>query len=95
VNTDKPYYCYVLWSESCEKFYIGITEDVQKRLKDHNDGISRWTRGRGPWELVWEQKCSDRGAARELENKLKRQKGGIGFHKITGLREEDFGSSGS
>jgi hypothetical protein len=41
--SDKPYFVYVLWSPSREHFYIGISEDVPKRLSQHNDGVSRWT----------------------------------------------------
>ena len=36
--------------------------------------------------LAWSQECKTLGAARELENKLKRQGRGIGFYKITGLQ---------
>jgi len=33
-------------------FYIGLSEDIALRLEQHNCGISRWTRSRGPWSLV-------------------------------------------
>ena len=36
-------------------YYTGYTNDLQKRLKEHNEGKrgARYTRGRGPLELVW------------------------------------------
>ena len=78
------YYVYVL--QNLEgKFYIGITDDVNRRIEDHNDGRSRWTKSRGPWALVWQSQNLSLGDARKLENLLKRQKGGSGFYRITGI----------
>ena len=93
--SEQPYWVYVVWSDACRRFYIGVTDDVERRVRQHNEGISRWTRGRGPWRLVWQQRCADLGEARRLENRLKRQKGGKGFYQITGLAEADFRPSGS
>jgi predicted GIY-YIG superfamily endonuclease len=47
------YRVYVL-QNFAERFYIGVTEDVARRLAQHNAGDSRWTRGKGRWRLVWE-----------------------------------------
>ncbi len=90
-DTTCPYYVYVLWSATTERFYIGVTEDVAKRVRQHNEGVSRWTRGRGPWEVVWSREFCGLGAAREFENLLKRQKGGSGFFALAGLAREEFG----
>ena len=68
-----------------DKFYIGVSEDVRRRIGQHNDGRSRWTKGRGPWACVWKSKKLSLGDARKLENLLKRQKGGSGFFRLTGL----------
>ena len=67
------------------KFYIGISEDVGLRVKQHNSGQSSWTKDKGPWVLVWQSGNLSLGGARKLENLLKRQKGGVGFYRITGL----------
>ncbi|MBI3483955.1 MAG: GIY-YIG nuclease family protein, partial [Acidobacteria bacterium] len=34
---------YVLWSASAFRFYIGISENPQQRLSQHNVGQSFWT----------------------------------------------------
>jgi len=48
----KPWYVYVLYSPSHNKYYRGITSDVQRRLKQHNAGKgAKYTRGRGPGEI--------------------------------------------
>jgi len=52
--------------------YTGIAKDVQARLEMHRSGKgAKYTRGRGPLELVYEEVCSDKGTAlkRELEIK--------------------------
>jgi putative endonuclease len=67
------------------QFYIGVTADVTRRLAEHNAGISRWTKGKGPWRLVWQSEVSSLGDARKLENRLKRQGRGSGFYSITSL----------
>jgi putative endonuclease len=67
------------------KFYIGISEDVAVRVQQHNDGISNWTKGKGPWTLRWTSEAMSIGEARKLENLLKRQKDGAGFFNLTGL----------
>jgi predicted GIY-YIG superfamily endonuclease len=77
------YRVYVL--ESAGKFYIGLTADLARRTAQHNSGISRWTKGKGPWVLRWQSDRLSLGDARRLENLLKRQKGGTGFYLITGL----------
>ena len=65
--------------------YIGISSDVLRRLEDHNNGKSRWTKSRGPWELVWQSGLLSLRQARKLENWLKRQKGGDGLQRLLEL----------
>ena len=52
--------------------YTGITTDVDKRFRTHSSGKgAKYTRGRGPLELVYREKCGDHSTAlkRELEIK--------------------------
>ena len=79
------YRVYVLQNNE-GKFYIGLSEDVAGRLQQHNSGESEWTRGRGPWMIVWQSERLSLTNARRLENQLKRQGRGKGFYSITGLR---------
>jgi predicted GIY-YIG superfamily endonuclease len=67
------------------RFYIGITDNIRRRLDQHNCGASRWTKDKGPWMLSWHSEELPLSAARKLENVLKRQKGGRGFYNLTGL----------
>ncbi len=78
------YKVYVLRSIAGKR-YIGLSQDVPARLAQHNQGVSKWTKGKGPWSLVWTSEAMSLSDARRLENLLKRQKGGAGFYAITGL----------
>jgi putative endonuclease len=68
------------------RFYVGLSDDVPRRMREHNKGRSQWTKGRGPWNLVWQSEELTLTDARKLENRLKRQGRGKGFYTITGLR---------
>jgi predicted GIY-YIG superfamily endonuclease len=86
----KNYFVYILWSAFHKRFYIGVTDDVKRRLDQHNAGISKWTRGRGPWVIVWQRLFSSLSEARRFENRLKKQKGGNKFFEYTGLDPAKF-----
>jgi len=84
------YWVYVLRNPT-GKLYIGLTEDVARRLNDHNTGQSKWTKKFGPWQLVWHDGPLSLTEARKLENLMKRQKGGDGLLRLMNAR----GSTGS
>ena len=85
------YQVYVLRNPA-DRFYIGLSENVAIRLKQHNSGVSQWTRSRGPWTLAWTSEAMSFSDARKLEIWLKRQKGGGGFFRHTGLARRISGS---
>lgn len=65
------WYLYILRCKD-GSLYTGITTDVEKRLEAHRLGRgAKYTRGRGPLELVYREECGDHSAAlhRELEIK--------------------------
>ena len=88
----KSYVVYVLRSDSGCRHYIGLTEDVDERLRQHNDGLSRWTARYRPWRCIFHREFPSLTQARKFENLLKRQKGGQGFFRLTGLDSDRGGS---
>ena len=53
--------------------YTGITTDVEKRLEAHRSGKgAKYTRGRGPLELVYREECGDHSEALKRELEIKR-----------------------
>lgn len=52
--------------------YTGITDDVQRRLKAHQEGRgAKYTRGRGPLELIYTEEQEDKSAALRREYQIK------------------------
>ena len=65
------YYVYVLRSENEEnRFYLGSTKDLKQRLKSHNQGENKSTKGT-QWQLVYYEAYLTLNAARQREHKLK------------------------
>ena len=65
------FYTYIIENPS-GIFYKGSTSDYLRRLEQHNAGLSKYTRGKGPWKLVFVQIFQTRKEAEEQETKLKR-----------------------
>jgi putative endonuclease len=52
--------------------YTGITNDLERRFAEHKAGKgAKYTKGRGPLHLVYQENCEDRPQALKLENKIK------------------------
>ncbi len=66
-------FVYVIQSAKDNKFYTGITNDIERRLKEHNSGKKSTpsTSGRGPFKLVYFEQYETRKEARERERFLK------------------------
>ena len=79
------YRVYVLCNAH-DRHYIGLSNDPERRLAQHNAGISRWAGANGPWRLIWTSEPKRLCDVLKLENLLKRQKGGAGFYRLTGLQ---------
>ena len=74
------FFVYVIVSEvKGLRFYVGIAEVVEHRIKDHNKGNTKSTKGYVPWKLFFYEEFKTRIAARERE---KYYKAGSGKEKI-------------
>ena len=50
------YFVYVLKSLQDNNFYTGFTANVEKRLLEHNEGLTKSTKHRKPFELIYYDK---------------------------------------
>jgi len=64
------------------KYYIGSTSDIDRRINEHNAGRSRSTKPFKPWKLVYKEEFLTRGEAGIRENQIKRFKGGNGLKRL-------------
>jgi putative endonuclease len=70
-TTKMSYYVYVLYSLSHKLYYIGHTDNLKRRLTEHYKGRNRYTKSRGPWQIVYKEKYSSRKDAMQREKYLK------------------------
>jgi len=66
-------YTYLLRSLKDQSFYVGITEDVNKRLNEHNCGKLKTTSIKKPWQIVFYREHNDYISARKHEKWLKKK----------------------
>jgi len=80
------YYIYILKSLKTNKLYIGHTDDLDRRLKEHNTCRGgKYTRQNGPWTLVYSGSYPDRASATRREQYLKSTRGSQEKKKLAGI----------
>jgi len=62
---------YVLINRKYNKTYTGSTDDIEKRLREHNAGYCEYTKRFLPWELLHSEQCSSLREARKREKYYK------------------------
>jgi putative endonuclease len=67
------YLVYVLYSSKLDKYYVGMTGDLEDRMIRHNTGREKYTSKGMPWRLVNTYSCVDRTEAMKLERKIKKR----------------------
>lgn len=66
------HYTYMLKCKD-NTYYTGYTTDLGKRIKAHNEGKgAKYTRGRGPVELIYYEEYEDKHSAMRREWEIKR-----------------------
>jgi putative endonuclease len=68
------FYTYILQSESLGALYIGSTNNLEDRISRHNRDLNTYTKGKGPWILLFSTTFSTRSQAVQLERFLKSKK---------------------
>jgi putative endonuclease len=65
------YYVYILQSEKDLNFYIGCTNNLKLRFRQHNEGKTRSTKSRVPFKLIYYEALLDKHDAFSREQWLK------------------------
>lgn len=77
------YFVYILKSVKNNRYYIGSTNDIKRRLVEHNNGAGgKFTKLNGPWKLICFKIFDGVNEAGETEKKIKSYKSGNAFRKI-------------
>ena len=68
------HYVYVLKSLKNGKYYIGCTNNIDRRLSEHNSGYSKGSRINAPFELIYKEGYNSLVEARFRERYIKNRK---------------------
>ena len=84
------YRVYILKSLKVSRYYIGHTNNLVKRLNEHNSGKTKSTKGYIPWKIVYTEEFETKSEAFRREREIKGYKSGIKFKQL--LRPERWQS---
>jgi putative endonuclease len=76
------FFVYAIKSEKDGRIYVGMCAEVNVRLKQHNNGNTKSTKGFRPWKLIYTEEVVSRVEARKKEKYLK---SGIGKEFLKSL----------
>ena len=79
------FFVYILRNAE-DRFYIGHTSDLELRLRRHNEGRVRSTKGHGPWRVTYFKEFWTRAQAMANEKELKSLKSKEALHRLTAQR---------
>ena len=65
------HYVYVLQSLSTKRYYVGYSQNLQRRFEEHQTNKSHATKNRGPWKLLYYEACGSSADALTRERYLK------------------------
>ncbi|MEP0862653.1 MAG: GIY-YIG nuclease family protein [Ignavibacterium sp.] len=60
------FFTYILFSPKFNKHYFGHTSNLQKRITEHNSGLSTFTKKYLPWELIYFEEFNSRAEAMKI-----------------------------
>ena len=67
-------YLYILKSAKNSRYYVGSTNDLDRRLAEHDRGKTKYTKYAGPFDLVYQEKFDTLKQARQREYQIKKLK---------------------
>lgn len=76
------YYVYILKSVAFGKYYVGCTDNIIRRLQEHNSGASKYTRTFKPWKLVFQEEYKNLSEARKREKQIKSWKKRVSIERL-------------
>ena len=76
------YKIYILKSKIKNHFYVGHTNNLEKRLNSHNRGRVKSTKSCKPWKIIYTENFGNKHDAFKREKQIKSYKGGEAFKKL-------------
>ena len=67
----EPWTVYILECKD-KTLYTGITNNLERRIAQHENGTgAKYTKGRGPFKLIYQETCKNRALASKREYEIK------------------------
>lgn len=76
------YYVYILQSLKDNRYYIGYTDNIERRITEHNSGKTKSLNYRLPLKLIYKEEYLSKIAAIKRERIIKSYKGGNAFKNL-------------
>ena len=76
------FFVYIIKSVLSGKYYIGCTDNINRRLNEHNSNLSKYTRNKGPWMLKYKEQYESLKEARRREKQIKSWKSRESIEKL-------------
>ena len=86
LTTSKMFFIYVLSSAKDQHHYIGYTDNLKRRLEEHNKGLNQSTKPRIPLKLIYLEGCLNQIDVKRRERYLKTTQG----RRFLGLRLKEY-----
>ena len=72
-KTKEGSWCVYILKCRDDTLYTGITNNIEKRIEDHEKGIgAKYTKGRGPFEIIFKEIHPNRSLASKKESEIKK-----------------------
>lgn len=76
------YSVYIIRSLKSQKYYTGVTSNLEQRIHKHNHHSTKSTKNYNDWKLVYKEDFEDKKSAWKREKQIKKYKGGEAFKKL-------------
>jgi len=70
----QKFFVYIIYSPSKDRYYVGQTQDLEKRLQDHCNSRSGFTKSVKDWKLVYFEEFETRSESVQREVEIKKKK---------------------
>ena len=84
------WYLYILYSEKRDRYYIGSTNDIERRLTEHTHRHTPSTRSGIPWRLVYTEEYPEKKEARDRERAIKKMKSRKYIESLAGFDRQSL-----
>ncbi len=79
------YVVYILYSQKLDRYYVGYTNDLDRRISEHNRKKGKYTDNGFPWEIKYVERYHEKKDAAERERFIKSRKSRVYIENLIKL----------